>query len=226
MVLRLAHRAARTVILRINLCIVRLSIPLTSPSSFSFKQLPLLAKVRTGSKMIRYSYLMARLYALFRYGHLAERTRWEVRPADPKGEGLFATISISKGSLLFVATGPVEFGHFEGQDCYTFPDWYMVNHDIWIDIQKPYIKINHSCEPNVGIDGSRCFVAIRDIAPEEELTFDYSITDDESDWEMTCLCGSTHCRKTVRAIQNTPEEDLLRSYPYIPTYFKNLYTHL
>ncbi len=58
------------------------------------------------------------------------------------------------------------------------------------------IHMNHSCDPNVGIQGQIVFVALRDIASDEELTIDYAMTDDE-DYEMECNCGAPGCRRTI-----------------------------
>ena len=55
---------------------------------------------------------------------------------------------------------------------------------------------NHSCDPNIAIQGQIVFVAMRDIAPGEELTHDWATTDD-LDYVMTCMCGSPHCRRIV-----------------------------
>ena len=52
---------------------------------------------------------------------------------------------------------------------------------------------NHSCDPNIGVQGQIIFVALRDIRPGEELTHDWATTDDD-DYEMTCQCGAANCR--------------------------------
>ena len=49
------------------------------------------------------------------------------------------------------------------------------------------MHLNHSCEPNWGVQGQVVFVALRDIEKNEELTFDYAMTDDEP-YEMECRC--------------------------------------
>ena len=49
------------------------------------------------------------------------------------------------------------------------------------------MHLNHSCEPNLDVKGQIVFVAIRDIEEDEELSFDYAMTDDQ-DTEMLCLC--------------------------------------
>ena len=55
---------------------------------------------------------------------------------------------------------------------------------------------NHSCEPNIAIQGQIVFVAMRDIAPGEELTHDWATTDD-LEYEIECRCGGSNCRRTV-----------------------------
>ena len=58
------------------------------------------------------------------------------------------------------------------------------------------MHLNHSCEPNLGLQGQIAFVAMRDIAADEELTFDYAMTDDEP-YEMECNCGAPSCRRVI-----------------------------
>jgi uncharacterized protein len=58
------------------------------------------------------------------------------------------------------------------------------------------MHLNHSCDPNLGLQGQIVFVAFRDIAAGEELTIDYAMTDDEP-YEMECQCGSATCRKLI-----------------------------
>ncbi|TYZ68736.1 hypothetical protein PybrP1_009320 [[Pythium] brassicae (nom. inval.)] len=64
--------------------------------------------------------------------------------------------------------------------------------------------INHSCEPNCGVEKwevngeERCGIfALRDIHDGEELTFDYKF-ESFSKLEITkCLCGSARCRQVI-----------------------------
>jgi hypothetical protein len=59
--------------------------------------------------------------------------------------------------------------------------------------------INHSCEPNAGLDGQIALVAMRAIAPGEEICFDYAMTDAVAYDEFECKCGTRSCRKRVTA---------------------------
>ena len=68
--------------------------------------------------------------------------------------------------------------------------------------------LNHSCEPNCGINGLFDLVAMRDIQAGEELCWDYAMTED-SNWEVPggkCLCGSTLCRGTITPYRDLPKE--------------------
>jgi uncharacterized protein len=59
--------------------------------------------------------------------------------------------------------------------------------------------INHSCDPNCETeerDGRVWIVALRDILPGEEITYDYNLYDGDED-EAACNCGAKNCRKTM-----------------------------
>ena len=60
--------------------------------------------------------------------------------------------------------------------------------------------VNHSCDPNAGLrftDDGVFLVAIRPIAPGEEVTWDYSTTLAESNWHMICQCRAEGCRRVI-----------------------------
>lgn len=102
------------------------------------------------------------------------------------------------------------------------PNMVGIGKNLWLDPAEPYKYINHSCSPNLGIKGKVSFVALRDIESGEQLTFDYSISED-SLWEMECLCGSENCRQVIRGIRHLPKADFQRLLPYIPRYFQAVY---
>ena len=79
--------------------------------------------------------------------------------------------------------------------------------------------MNHGCEPNVRIDvQSREMIAARDIAPGEELTFNYNTTE----WSMTspfaCGCGSPKCAGEIRGFRFLTEEQRHDIMPLISPY--------
>lgn len=50
-----------------------------------------------------------------------------------------------------------------------------------------------------------CLFAIRDIGEGEEITWDYSTTMFDDDWELKCNCGSSKCRGVVREFKYLQE---------------------
>ena len=126
-----------------------------------------------------------------------------VRPSPIHGTGLFANRAIVRGEIVAVKGGHV----------LTAPQWaalepalgpaeIQISEDLFIapvdQAQRDgsMLYTNHSCDPNLAIQGQIVLVAMRDIAPGEELTIDWATTDD-GDHEMQCRCSSAHCRGTV-----------------------------
>ena len=103
----------------------------------------------------------------------------EKRGSDIDGRGLFAKESISKGDIVVIKGGYVmtraerdKIGEELG------PSEIQVTEDLFFgptsldEREGGMMHLNHSCEPNLGLQGQIVFVAIQDIAKDEELTFD------------------------------------------------------
>lgn len=76
----------------------------------------------------------------------------------------------------------------------------QIDHDLYLvsgETPEPGDMLNHACEPNCGMVGSQVLVAMRDIEPGEELTFDYAMCDASDYDEFPCLCGAPNCRGVV-----------------------------
>ncbi|MEI6155402.1 MAG: SET domain-containing protein-lysine N-methyltransferase, partial [Deltaproteobacteria bacterium] len=85
--------------------------------------------------------------------------------------------------------------------------------------------VNHSCEPTCGFRGQITLVAMRDIKRDEQITFDYAMTDwgsPELGWtEMRCACGSALCRGHV-GFKDWESPDLqLRYHGYFSRYIQD-----
>ncbi|MGB8646642.1 MAG: SET domain-containing protein [Anaerolineae bacterium] len=65
---------------------------------------------------------------------------------------------------------------------------------------EPADYFNHSCNPNAGLSGQIVLVALREIAPNEEICFDYATCDGTDYDEFECECGASNCRRFVRGI--------------------------
>ena len=150
--------------------------------------------------------------------------KWYIGKSNIEGEGVFAKKDLKKGEIIFILKGPYKTfaTSISKKELFATPNWIGVDRLVWIDPLPPADKINHSCDPNVGIRGMKMFCAMRDIKKGEELTFDYSITED-SVWHMTCNCGSKNCRKVIGSVFSIPKKTFKRYLPYVPTYFKRVY---
>ncbi len=85
--------------------------------------------------------------------------------------------------------------------------------------------INHSCAPNAGLrflDDDVILIALRDIAPGEEVAWDYSTTLGDPSWAMTCACGAACCRGIIRAFETLPtdRQDWYRARNLVAPYLR------
>lgn len=131
------------------------------------------------------------------------------------GKGLFAKGPIGKNEAIAVFDGKVYVATAASQ-LPNDPPLYVQDHAIqigqneWRDTEGIGRYFSHSCEPNCGMKDNITVVTMRDVAPGEELSFDYAMTED-SDWEMYCLCGTKSCRK------------IIKGYRYLPDSFRRKY---
>ena len=139
-----------------------------------------------------------------------------LRRSPIQGQGAFATRPIKRGTRIIEYTGerisPEEAdrryddGGMGRHHTFLFSVDSKVCIDAAVDGNDARF-INHSCAPNCeAVDERRRIYieAIRDIAPGEELTYDYQYerdgTEDEK-WEKiyVCKCGAPTCRGTILA---------------------------
>jgi SET domain-containing protein len=126
-------------------------------------------------------------------------SKLEVRPHPDKGGwGVHAVEQVERGELLTLWGGKVvrheEINEIEGGK------YLQVEEELYLQtvtVDEPADRFNHSCDPNAGISGQVGLVAMREIAPGEEVTFDYAMCDGSPYDEFTCACGSTLCRGRV-----------------------------
>ena len=149
-----------------------------------------------------------------------------VKASAIHGQGLFACDPINKGEIVCVKGGYI----FDRETLSAMPDWYraaeiQIASDLFIgplnedERAGSMIFSNHSCEPNIGVQGQIVFVAMRDIQAGEELTHDWATTDDD-DYTLECKCGSANCRKIITG-KDWQKPDLQQKYrSYISFYLE------
>jgi len=153
-------------------------------------------------------------HAHMRHAARKEAPLYAVRRSGIHGSGVYAAREIPKGTRIVEYLGD-RISHAQadaryeakGQDDgHTF--LFVVSSKVVIDAGVDGNEarfINHSCDPNCEtvIEGGRVFIeALRDIAPGEELGYEYGLT-----WESTddpdelanyaCRCGAASCRGTM-----------------------------
>jgi hypothetical protein len=150
-----------------------------------------------------------------------------VLPGAIAGAGVFATEPISKHELVaFWAGHAITYAEMRALP----PGIADLPVQVWFDTflgpTRPeeieaVDRMNHSCEPNCGVRGSVALVARRDIAPGEELTFDYGTTDTVG-LEMECKCGAPTCRGVVTSDDWKDPAFRARNEEYLSLYIHEL----
>lgn len=124
---------------------------------------------------------------------------FEVRPSSIHGTGVFARVPIARGTTVIEYVGErlskeESWRRRQANNFFIF----TVTEEFDIDGAvewNPARFINHSCAPNCEAqegDERIWIVAVRDIAPGEELSFNYGY--DLQDYEEhPCCCGTPQC---------------------------------
>ena len=151
-----------------------------------------------------------------RAGTPAKGPRIQVRRSGVHGRGVYAQRPLVAGERIIEYKGEVidwpealrRHPHDPLQPHHTF--YFHIEDGRVIDGKhggNAARWINHACEPNCEaeeVDGRVFIHALRDIAPGEELFFDYGLIIDERltprlKREYACHCGSPGCRGTMLA---------------------------
>ena len=140
-----------------------------------------------------------------------------VRPSLIVGRGLFADAPIAEGEVVCVKGGHLvtraEFANFRGV---ANEAELQISDDLFLspvseaEFEGLMMFLNHSCEPNVGVQGQIVFVAMRAVAAGEELTLDYATIERPAE-PMACRCGAECCRGIITG-QDWRKPELRRKY--------------
>jgi len=113
-----------------------------------------------------------------------------------------------------------KFIYMVDDDMFDWPRTYNTTQTV----SEPCMYFNHACDPNCGFQAldSSLVVAIRDIEPGEELTYDYQCMDTEATFYdgLECACGSSKCRGTLRFDQYRNVDWQTKFYKYSGAYVK------
>ncbi|MBI3362016.1 MAG: SET domain-containing protein [Chloroflexi bacterium] len=107
------------------------------------------------------------------------------------GARLIATEAISNGALIYRIANYQIVSEPTYQTIQIGPDKHI--NDLGM-----LAYLNHSCAPNVVVDTRHLIVvAVRDIAPGEELNYFYPSTEWDMARPFVCLCGAPGCLRLV-----------------------------
>ena len=135
-----------------------------------------------------------------------------IKKSNIHGNGIFAKKNIKRGECVSLIKGRI-VNHIvvDKKTSSAGPNWIGLGRYKWI-VPDMFNNINHSCDPNAGIRGSRTLVALKDIKKDELWTL-----------SRRCRCGSKKCRRMIKSIQFLPGSAFNRYLPYIPKYFQKVY---
>lgn len=145
-----------------------------------------------------------------------------VKESSNRGSGVFAVRDILKDEIIAEFRGPrIKIEDMKGIPDEVWSHLFNVGIDEYVIAREPAVRTNHSCDPNAGIVRDVFLAAMRDIAKDEEITFDYSVITADN-WRLECKCGSPSCRKIVGNYIDLPEEIRRKYAQYTPDWIKAL----
>lgn len=150
---------------------------------------------------------------------LEQNQNVEVGVGDVKGDSLFAKKEFSIGEVI-VNGYPTKFSVNRTKTSV------QIGIDLHMEPSHFFVKANHSCNPNCGIQlnnfNGYSLVAMKEIKVGEEITWDYAMTE----WEsvalenQNCKCGSEYCRGSIGGYKNLSKELKQKYFGFSASYLK------
>ena len=111
----------------------------------------------------------------------------KIKVSKIHNKGVFAEEEIKKNTKI---------AFFEGHEISQDTEYSLTLDGMKIEPIGKLKHLNHSCIPNSIFKG-RCLKSLRDILPDEEITIDYSSTEETITHHFTCNCRQKECRKNI-----------------------------
>lgn len=150
---------------------------------------------------------------IFRY-----EQKLATKEIEEKGTSVFAKEFIPANTIISYVDGQVMYAEKE-----SLVPFFAKNHAVPFSkffyrnaFNSLSVKFNHSCEPNCYVKDLFFITTIRDIQPNEELNYSYSLICN-SDWqnpEGKCFCGSKSCYGKIVPWRDLTKEDKVKYLPY------------
>lgn len=138
------------------------------------------------------------------------------------GQGLFTSENICTGEVILSFGGTLINMHERYDSEVIRSTCVELSEDVLLCEKSSSEKdlsdyINHSCNPNAGMQDSITVVAIKNIAIGEEILCDYAFWEGNENWIMkkSCICGEKSCRHIITGCDwknIKPSDELFRFY--------------
>lgn len=160
--------------------------------------------------------------------HSVLSPKCETRTSAISGRGIYAQGSFEAGEMVAVWGGKVysasevermaeNLPHFATHTLSVCDGYYFGSENVFeLDDAELF---NHSCAPNVGVQGQIVVVARRPIAAGEELLFDYETMETSAE-PFVCRCGSARCRGTIEGAAWRDAEFVHENWNYLSWYLQ------
>jgi D-alanine-D-alanine ligase len=145
--------------------------------------------------------------------HRQRYKAYKVKGNALAGFGLYSTLRIPEGSLIFNGEGSSQRiitrnyvkKHWPPGEQEVFRRYaYPVSNEVYLLWHKDpmnWLPQNHSCDPNTFYDGLNVYVS-KDVDEGVELTLDYSTFLNEDMEPFECHCGANNCRKWIEGMKD------------------------
>jgi uncharacterized protein len=154
---------------------------------------------------------------------------FEIRNAEKKGRGVFSLVHWDTNQVILKFNGKlITKQSMLEMTAEQSALLLQIDSEIYLDLSGDMsLFINHSCNPNttIKIIAKNAFlISTRAIKPNEELSYDYSVSCTESpeEWKMDCRCGEWNCRKVISGFASLDQKvrELYLKSNIAPNYVK------
>jgi len=149
----------------------------------------------------------AMIVAIVVIGKLKSSNNKFIIKLNSLGKSVYAAKKFSKGSVILKFGGEIVSEEAIKEKLGSRTDYYLqVSHERYLGPSgEADDYVNHSCNPNSGLvfDGRNIIlVAIKNIDPDTEITWDYSTSSFNTSWKMKCSCNDPLCRQEITGFEH------------------------
>lgn len=130
----------------------------------------------------------------------------QIKTVNGQGKGVFTTNPCKTDELILHFTGQVTLS----QHISDFTHYLQISPNLYLSPSGQYDDyVNHSCDPNCAVffqDDDIVLKTIKNIRPEEQLSFDYGTIIFNEPTTFECNCSSGLCRKIIGNFYSMPAE--------------------